>query len=183
MESGRWSKGGGTSLDIGSEFMRLLMTALVLLWAGSSSAQTFDPPAATPDVTAAAVRPKSVFNKKIFWIEAGAYTLFNVLDGATTVAQTPGYEESAFPQGSSFLLGKHPSAGRYVATFGVLQIATSIAAYRLEHCPNRWLRMVGHGLMIQGTFGHADGYISNVLLRNSVSGVPQTKLARPLPRR
>ena len=50
----------------------------------------------------------------------------------TTVAQMPGYEESGFPEGSSFLLGKHPSAGRYVATMGVIQIATSFAAYRLK---------------------------------------------------
>jgi hypothetical protein len=163
--------------------MKPLITLLLL--AGSMSAQNFDAPSATLGLEVAAKRPQPVFNKKIFWAEAGAYTLFNVLDGYTTVAQTPGYEESEFPQGSAFLLGKHPSAGRYLATMGAIQVATTFAAYRLEHSQKRWLRMVGHALMIQGTYAHADGYIGNVLLR-STPNVPQASvatIARPLANR
>jgi hypothetical protein len=157
--------------------MRPLLAALVLLWAGTSSAQKFNAPETSLGAAVDAVRPNPLLDHKIFWIEAGAYTLSNVLDGITTVSQAPGYEESPFPQGSAFLLGKHPSAGRYVATMGVIEVATSIAAYRLEHSPKRWLRMAGHGLMIQGIFGHADGYISNVRLLNSVPSAPRTTLA------
>lgn len=155
--------------------MKPLLTALLLLWAGSSPAQTLDAPATTPGAAVAATRPQPVFNKKIFWLEAGAYTLSNVLDGYTTVSQMPGYEESGFPQGSSFLLGKHPSAGRYVATMGIIQIATSFAAYRLEHSQKKFLRIFGHALMIQGTYAHTDGFIGNILLQGSDStpSVPQ----------
>jgi hypothetical protein len=92
------------------------------------------------------------------------------------VSQTPGYEESPFPEGSLFLLGKHPSVGRYVATMGAIQVATSFAAYRLEHSQKRWLRIFGHALMIQRTYSHKDGFISNVRLRMSVSNLPQAKL-------
>jgi hypothetical protein len=155
--------------------MRPLIATLLL--AGSLSAQTFDAPSATPGLGVASERPKQLFSSKIFWTEAGAYALSNVLDGYTSVVQMPGYEESAFPRGSLFLLGKHPSTGRYVATMGVIQLATSFAAYRLEHSPKLWLRLVGHALMIQGTYAHADGYIGNVLLRNSVASVPQAGLA------
>lgn len=144
--------------------MRPLIGVLVLLSAGSLSAQTFDVSDTTPGVAIAAARPRPVFNKKIFLIEAGAYTLSNVLDGYTTVAQMPGYEESGFPEGSSFLLGKHPSAGRYVATMGVIQIATSFAAYRLEHSQKKFLRILGHALMIQGVYAHSDGFIGNISL-------------------
>jgi hypothetical protein len=153
---------------------RTLITALVL--AGSLSAQTFDAPSTTHGLVVAAKRPQNSFNKKIFWAEAGAFTLSNILDGYTTVSQTPGYEESPFSEGSLFLLGKHPSVGRYVATMGAIQVATSFAAYRLEHRQKRRLRIVGHALMIQGTYAHTDGFISNVRLRLKVSNLPQAQV-------
>jgi hypothetical protein len=153
---------------------RTLITALVL--AGSLSAQTFDVPSTTQGLVAAAKRPQSAFNKKIFWAEAGAFTLSNILDGYTTVQPTPGCEESSFPEGSSYLLGKHPSVGRYIATMGAIQVATTFAAYRLEHNQKRWLRIFGHALMIQGTYSHTDGFIRNVRLRMSLSDLPQAQL-------
>ena len=160
---------------------RTLITALVL--AGSLFAQTFDAPSTSQGLVVAAKRAENPFNKKIFWAEAGAFTLSNILDGYTTVKQTPGYEESAFPEGSLFLLGKHPSVGRYVATMGAIQVATSFAAYRLEHSQKRWLRIVGHALMIQGTYAHTDGFISNVRLRMRVSNLPPDQLMPGKPRR
>jgi hypothetical protein len=140
------------------------------------STQTFDAPSTTQGLQVAAKRPQYPFNKKIFWAEASAFTLSNILDGYTTVKQTLGYEESPFPEGSLFLLGKHPSARRYVATMGAIQVATSFAAYRLEHSQKRWLRIFGHALMIQGTYAHTEGFISNVRVRMSVSNLPQSKL-------
>ena len=153
--------------------MRPLITSLMLLLAASLSAQTFNAPSAT--LSPARNRSEQVFSKKIFWTEVGAYTLSNVLDGYTTVAHPSGYEEAGFPQGSAFLLGQHPSAARYVATMGALQVATSFAAYRLQHSQKRYLRLVGHALMIQGIYAHTDGYIGNVLVLNQ--GLPQAKLA------
>ncbi|HYM06419.1 MAG TPA: hypothetical protein VEU11_07645 [Terriglobales bacterium] len=160
--------------------MKPLITALLLLGAGSAWAQTLDLPDATPDVAVAAKRPQPLFNKfnkKIFWIEAGAYTLSNVLDGYTTVAQMPGYEESGFPRGSSFLLGKHPTAARYAATMGIIQIATTFAAYRLEHSQKKFLRIFGHALMIQGIYAHTDGFIGNIRLQGSDSNPSAPKRA------
>jgi hypothetical protein len=157
--------------------MRPILTSLVLLLAGSLSAQTFNAPS-----VALSPAPKSseqVFSKKIFWTEVGAYTLSNVLDGYTTVAHPDGYEEAGFPRGSAFLLGQHPSAARYVATMGAMQVATSFAAYRLEHSQKRFLRLIGHGLMIQGIYSHTDGYIGNVLVLNQGSRPPQAKSAQP----
>ena len=49
------------------------------------------------------------------------------------------------------------------------------AAYRLQHSQKRYLRLVGHALMIQGIYAHTDGYIGNVLVLNQ--GLPQAKLA------
>lgn len=155
----------------------LLVTSVVLWLAVSLSGQTFDAPGTTLTRATAPKRTEQVFSKKIFWAEAGAYTLFNVLDGYTTVAHPRGYEEAGFPHGSSFLLGKQPSAGRYVATMGIIQAATSFAAYRLEQSQKRVLRIVGHTLMIQGIYAHTDGYIGNVVLVNETSTSPQAKPA------
>jgi hypothetical protein len=93
--------------------------------------------------------------------------LANVLDGYTTVAHPEGYEEAGFPEGSAFLLRQHPSAARYVATMGALQVAASFAAYRLQHSQKRFLKLLGHALMIQGIYAHTDGYIGNALLLKS----------------
>ena len=153
--------------------MRPMITSLVLLLAASLSAQTFNAPSAT--LSPAPKTSEQVFSKKIFWTEVGAYTLSNVLDGYTTVAHPEGYEEAGFPRGSAFLLGQHPSAARYVATMGALQVATTFAAYRLQHSQKRFLRLVGHALMIQGIYAHTDGYIGNVLVLNQGSNLPQAK--------
>jgi len=148
--------------------MRPLITSLMLFLAASLSGQTFDAPSAT--LSPAPKRSEQVFSKKIFWTEVGAYTLANVLDGYTTVAHPEGYEEAGFPEGSAFLLRQHPSAARYVATMGALQVAASFAAYRLQHSQKRFLKLLGHALMIQGIYAHTDGYIGNALLLNQ--GLP-----------
>jgi len=155
--------------------MRPIFTSLVLLLAGSLSAQNFNAPRAT--LNPAPRQSEQVFSTKIFWTEVGAYTLSNVLDGYTTVAHPEGYEEAGFPRGSAFLLGQHPSAARYVATMGAMQVATSFAAYRLEHSQKRFLRLIGHGLMIQGIYSHTDGYISNLLVLSQGSNLPHSKSA------
>lgn len=152
-----------------------MITSLVLLLAASLSAQTFDAPSAA--LSTAPRQLEQVFSKKIFWTEVGAYTLSNVLDGYTTVAHPEGYEEAGFPEGSAFLLGRHPSAARYVATMGALQVATSLAAYRLQHSQKRYLRLLGHALMIQGIYAHTDGYIGNVLVLRGNSTLPPATLA------
>lgn len=162
-------------------FLRSLILSLVLLLTGSLFAQTINSPSSSLNPAAAPKRGEQEFGKKIFWTEVGAYTLFNVLDGYTTIARPTGYEEAGFPRGSSFLLGKNPSAGRYVSTMGVMQVATSFAAYRLEHSQKRFLRLVGHTLMIQGTYAHADGYIGNLLVQGKTQGVPQPNLASTAP--
>jgi hypothetical protein len=160
------------------DFMRPLVTALVLLLlAASSSAQTFNAPSAALNLAVAREPSKQVFSKKVFWTEVGAYTLANVLDGYTTVAHPPGYVEAGFPRGSAYLLGRNPSAGRYVATMGAMQVATSFAAYRLEHSQKRFWRMVGHALMVQGIYAHTDGYIGNVVVQRGSSSLPQVKPA------
>lgn len=154
-----------------------LILLLVLLLAGNLSAQTFDAPSASLQQPSADDRPEQVFSKKIFWTEVGAYTLSNVLDGYTTVSHPQGYQEAGFPRGSAFLLGTHPSAGRYAVTMGAMQVATSFAAYRLEHSQKRFLRILGHALMLQGIYAHTDGYIGNVVLLSGASSAPQAKLA------
>jgi hypothetical protein len=161
----------------GFDKKRPLILSLVLLLTGSLFAQTIHSPSSALNPAAAPQGGEHEFSKKIFWAEVGAYTLFNVLDGYTTIARPTGYEEAGFPRGSSFLLGKNPSAGRYVSTMGVMQAATSFAAYRLEHSQKRFLRIVGHTLMIQGTYAHADGYIGNLLVQGKTSSIPQASLA------
>jgi len=172
---------GGTAMDRPSgfdkNFLRRLVMSFALLLAGSLSAQTFNAPSSTLNPAVAPKRPEQVFSKKIFWTEVGAYTVSNVLDGYTSVAHSPGYEEAGFPRGSSFLLGQHPSAGRYVATMGAMQIATAFAAYRLEHSERRFLRLVGHALMIQGIYAHTDGYIGNVVVQRDGSNLPPAPVA------
>lgn len=105
------------------------------------------------------------FNKKLFIAELSAYTTMNVLDGITTAHNVrEGYVEGNFPGGSSYLLGRRPSAVRYAVTMGLLEAGVSLAAYRLQHSETKWLRVVGHGLMIQGTYSHTDGLIRNIRL-------------------
>jgi hypothetical protein len=41
----------------------------------------------------------------------------------------------------------------------------------------------GHALMIQGTYAHTDGFISNARLRVRVSNLPQAQLMPGKPRR
>jgi hypothetical protein len=155
--------------------------SLMLLLTGSLFAQTIDSPSLNLNLDAAPKRGEQGFSKKIFWTEVGAYTLFNVLDGYTTIARPTGYEEAGFPRGSSFLLGKNPSAVRYVSTMGIMQVATSFAAYRLEHSQKRFLRLVGHTLVIQGTYAHADGYVGNLLVQGRTARIPQANLASTTP--
>jgi hypothetical protein len=108
------------------------------------------------------------FNKKVFLVELSAYTAMNVLDGITTVQNVrKGYIEGNFPAGSSYLLGHRPSGARYAVTMGLIEVGVSVASYRLQHSKTKWLRVVGHGLMIQATYGHTDGSIRNLRLAAS----------------
>ena len=105
------------------------------------------------------------FNKKLFITELSIYTTMNVLDGITTAQSVrEGNVEGNFPSGSSFLLGRRPSVARYAVTMGLMEAGVSFAAYRLQHSNKKWLRVVGHGLMIQAAYGHTDGVIRNVRL-------------------
>ena len=92
----------------------------------------------------------------------------NVLDGITTVQNIQkGYIEGNFPAGSSYLLGHRPSAARYAVTMGLIEVGVSAASYRLQHSRTKWLRVVGHGLMIQAAYSHTDGSIRNIRLMQS----------------
>jgi hypothetical protein len=108
------------------------------------------------------------FNKKLFIAELSTYTAMNLLDGITTAHLLhEGYVEDSFPGGSSYLLGRRPSVVRYTVAMGLLETGVSLAAYRLQHSKTKWLRLVGHGLMIQGAYGHTDGVIRNIRLLQS----------------
>lgn len=108
------------------------------------------------------------FNKKLFIVELSAYTTMNLLDGITTAKGLhDGYIEGSFPAGSSYLLGRRPSVARYAITMGLLEAGVSFTAYRLQHSKSKWLRVAGHGLMIQGAYGHTDGTIRNLRLLES----------------
>jgi hypothetical protein len=108
------------------------------------------------------------FNKKLFIVELSAYTTMNVLDGITTAQSVrKGNVEGGFPSGSSYLLGQRPSVARYAITMGLVEAGVSLTAYRLQHSKKKWLRVAGHGLMIQGAYGHTDGVIRNIRLLQS----------------
>lgn len=110
---------------------------------------------------------KPVFNKKIYLSELAAYTAANVLDGITTVRGVRrGFTESSWPQGSSELLGLRPGIARYTATMGALEVGAAFAAFRLEHSQNRYLRLVGHSFLVEGTIDHSMGFASNLNLPN-----------------
>jgi hypothetical protein len=108
------------------------------------------------------------FNKKLFIAELSAYTAINVVDGITTAQSVrEGNVEGGFPGGSSYLLGQRPSVVRYFLTMGLLETGISFTAYRMQHSNNKWLRVAGHGLMIQAAYGHTDGVIRNIRLLQS----------------
>jgi hypothetical protein len=108
------------------------------------------------------------FNKKLFIAELSAYTAINIVDGITTAQSVhEGNVEGHFPGGSSYLLGQRPSAVRYFVTMGLLETGISFTAYRMQHSNKKWLRLAGHGLMIQAAYGHTDGVIRNLRLLQS----------------
>jgi hypothetical protein len=99
----------------------------------------------------------------LFKVEVATLAVSSILDGLTTARNSRrGMSEAGFPRGSSYLLGKHPSGGRYAATFGAVDFAQALLAYKLERCHNRVLRMIGHGLMAQGTYAHLSGFSINI---------------------
>jgi hypothetical protein len=125
---------------------------------GTAEAMVFTP---VPKFT----EQKPVFHKKIFISEMAVYTAANVLDGITTVRGVRrGFTESAWPRGSSELLGLRPGIGRYTATMGAMQLGAMFASYRLQHSQNRYLRMMGHSLMMEGIVDHTMGFASNLNL-------------------
>jgi hypothetical protein len=108
---------------------------------------------------------KPVFHKKLFISELAVYTAANVLDGITTVRGVRrGFTESSWPKGSAELLGQRPGIGRYTATMGALELGAAFASYRLQHSQNRYLRLMGHSLMVEGMVDHTMGFASNLNL-------------------
>ena len=102
----------------------------------------------------------------LFKLEVATLAMSSVLDGVTTARNTRlGISEAGFPRGSAYLLGKHPSAGRYAATFGAIGFVQALLAYKLEHCRNHVLRMIGRGLMAQGAYAHLSGFGINLQVR------------------
>jgi hypothetical protein len=111
------------------------------------------------------------FRKKLFIAEIAAYTVPNILDGVSTVRGIRrGFTEAPFPEGARELLGSRPGATRYALTMGAMETAAVFASYRLQHSRSRMLRMLGHGLMAEGSIDHSIGFISNL---NLGSGPPQ----------
>jgi hypothetical protein len=111
------------------------------------------------------VEQKPVFHKKIFFTEFVAYTAANIVDGVTTVRGVRrGFTESSWPRGSAELLGLRPGIARYTATMGAVELGAAFASYRLQHSQNRYLRMLGHSLMFEGTVEHTVGFASNLRL-------------------
>lgn len=103
--------------------------------------------------------PKPTFHKNIFVSEVAAYTVSNIMDGYATVHDTHiGINEASFPTGSAELLGTRPGVGRYLAVYGTMEVGEVFAAYKLEHSDNKALRLLGHGLLVQGTYMHFDGF-------------------------
>ena len=108
---------------------------------------------------------KPVFHKKLFISELAVYTAANIVDGITTVRGVRrGFTESAWPKGSSELLGARPGIARYTATMGALELGAAFVSYRLQHSQNRYLRLVGHSFMVEGTVDHTIGFASNLRL-------------------
>jgi hypothetical protein len=108
---------------------------------------------------------KPAFHKKLFISEMAAFTVANVLDGITTVRGVRrGFTETSWPRGSSELLGARPGIARYTATMGGLELGAAFASYRLQHSQNRYLRMLGHSFMVEGTVEHTMGFASNLTL-------------------
>jgi hypothetical protein len=135
-------------------YLLLLIASLAL---PARSQQLTEQPTETPNAPS--------FNKKLFIVELSTYTTMNVLDGITTAQSIDkGYVEGSFPAGSLYLLGRRPSVARYAVTMGLIEAGVSIAAYRLQHSKTKWLRLAGHGLMIQAAYGHTDGTIRNIRL-------------------
>lgn|SRR6185312_4202780 len=113
--------------------------------------------------------PEQTFNKKLFVTEAVTNGLLNLGDGIITVhnIHTGGFEHPCSSNGSACFLGKRPSALRYAAVMGGIEVAETLAAYKLEHSNNRVLRFAGHGLMVSGMYAHADGLFISILDRNA----------------
>jgi hypothetical protein len=109
---------------------------------------------------------KPPYNPKVFWSEVAADTALNALDGWTTVRSTRhGIMEADFPRGSAFMLGRRPSAGRYALYMGAIQAGEMLLSHRLERSRHRWLRLLGHGLLVGDAVSHAEGMVSNLSLR------------------
>lgn len=115
---------------------------------------------------------------KLYWTETAAFTVSNVIDGWSTVKLMHNnlYIEQPFPNGSSFMLGKHPRAARYTLVMGGCQLLTQYAAWKLERSHSRLFRLVGHGLMLDITEGHLQGFIVNVNQHTARVNPPQPYL-------
>jgi hypothetical protein len=107
-------------------------------------------------------QPAATTTPKTFWVELGALTTANALDGYTTVRDTNrGWTEV----GSPLVLGHQPGALRYSLVEGGAEALTAFGAYRMERSHRKVFRVLGHGLMIEGTGAHAYGAIANFRLK------------------
>jgi hypothetical protein len=104
------------------------------------------------------------YNRRLFWAEVGAYSAANLADGITTVRNSHDhFIEQPFPRGSQELLGRYPTTLRYTVVMGAMEMGSVLLAHRLERSDSRFLRILGHSLILTATVAHADGAIHNVV--------------------
>lgn len=103
------------------------------------------------------------FSRRVFWTEVGAYSAATLADGITTARNSHDhFIELPFPRGSQQLLGRYPTALRYAAVMGGIELGSALLAHPLERSNSRFLRILGHTMMLTGTLAHANGAIHNL---------------------
>jgi hypothetical protein len=128
----------------------------------SSLAQT---PSPTP-------KPK-VFHPKIYAFEVGAFAASDLADALTTLHNTRTafvyrgnlkypIMESDFPNGSSWLLGHHPDNVSFASRELPMAIGIAFVSFELQHSHHKWVRLIGHGLLLEQTGEHIYGADTNV---------------------
>ena len=136
------------------------MRAITILFCGLAAALLFPAPAA------AQIERVPRFNKP-FVIESVAFTAANIADGIMTTRDSRmDIWEAPFPQGSSELLGRYPTAGRYALVMSAEQLTCEFTAWKLEHSKNRFVRRLGHGLMAEAIAAHTYGAIDDAVLQS-----------------
>ena len=142
----------------------LIAVCLSLLAAGRVCAQEAEPKQ-LPDAPGVSSQPSPptarqdavVFHKKVFWSLVAVDAASAVADAQLSRAGL-----RMFPTGheqNSWLYGRRPSLGRYYATDVVTDGGSAFLSYKLLHSRRRAFRIVGWGLPVAATGGHADGAI------------------------